>query len=73
MTSPKISADKGASNATASKQNTVEPSNGSAAGTSTADTGVVPVLDEIREAGPYGVFSWMKVFRFANLMIKQGC
>ncbi|XP_055638498.1 uncharacterized protein LOC129776719 [Toxorhynchites rutilus septentrionalis] len=70
MTSPKITADKSASNASVSKQDSAEGSNGNAPGTSTIS---VPVVESIREAVPNGFFSWLKVFRFANLMIKQGC
>uniref|UniRef100_A0A182QWE4 Uncharacterized protein n=1 Tax=Anopheles farauti TaxID=69004 RepID=A0A182QWE4_9DIPT len=85
MTSPKISADKTTdSNANTPKHqpsstgpdggSTEAPADGSGAGGSAAVQAVVAAtVQSIRERGFYGCFSWLKVFRFANLMIKQGC
>uniref|UniRef100_A0A182NEC3 Uncharacterized protein n=1 Tax=Anopheles dirus TaxID=7168 RepID=A0A182NEC3_9DIPT len=83
MTSPKISADKTTdSNATTPKHqpggngadgSSEAPTDGSAAGGSGVQAVVAATVQSIRERGFYGCFSWLKVFRFANLMIKQGC
>ncbi|EAT44159.1 AAEL004470-PA [Aedes aegypti] len=71
MTSPKITADK--TNANASQDATEAASNGNAAAGSSADSVAAASAENSPGTGPYGVFSWLKVFRFANLMIKQGC
>lgn len=73
MTSPKISADKANANASSAvKQDVSEASNGNATAGTSADS-VASSAESTPGIGPSGVFSWLKVFRFANLMIKQGC
>uniref|UniRef100_A0AAG5CXT3 Uncharacterized protein n=1 Tax=Anopheles atroparvus TaxID=41427 RepID=A0AAG5CXT3_ANOAO len=83
MTSPKISADKSSdSNANTPKHQPQSGPSGNeapAVETSNAEGGpgvqavVAATVQSIRERGFYGCFSLLKVFRFANLMIKQGC
>uniref|UniRef100_A0A4Y0BLQ9 Uncharacterized protein n=1 Tax=Anopheles funestus TaxID=62324 RepID=A0A4Y0BLQ9_ANOFN len=86
MTSPKISADKTTdSNAATPKHqqggaggndtstDTSPSSVDGAGGGSGVQAVVSATVQSIRERGFYGCFSWLKVFRFANLMIKQGC
>lgn len=77
MTSPKISADKANANASSpsNKQDVAEVSNGNAAAPGSSVDGVAAAAnaENATATAPYGVFSWLKVFRFANLMIKQGC
>lgn len=74
MTSPKITADKTNANA---PQDATEVSNGNAAAAGSSADSVAAAAASAESSpgttGPYGVFSWLKVFRFANLMIKQGC
>uniref|UniRef100_A0A1S4H291 Uncharacterized protein n=4 Tax=gambiae species complex TaxID=44542 RepID=A0A1S4H291_ANOGA len=84
MTSPKISADKTTdSNAATPKHQGQQgqsneasadpPADGAAGGGAAVQAVVAATVQSIRERGFYGCFSWLKVFRFANLMIKQGC
>lgn len=85
MTSPKISADKSAESnantpkhqaqsvATANEATAVETSNVEGGPGSSVQAAVAATVQSIRERGFYGCFTWLKVFRFANLMIKQGC
>uniref|UniRef100_A0A182P952 KIF-binding protein n=1 Tax=Anopheles epiroticus TaxID=199890 RepID=A0A182P952_9DIPT len=83
MTSPKISADKTTdSNAATPKHQEAQsneasaqnpPSDGSPATGAAVQAVVAATVQSIRERGFAACFSWLKVFRFANLMIKQGC
>lgn len=73
MTSPKITAEnKTTANAAtaAAAAAATEVSNGAVAGTSAP----VATDNAAQNDGPAaGLFSWLKIFRLANLMIKQGC
>lgn len=74
MTSPKITAENKttANAATAAAATPTDVSNGAVAGTSAP---VATAADNVAQnEGPAaGLFSWLKIFRLANLMIKQGC
>uniref|UniRef100_A0A1Q3G4Z9 Uncharacterized protein n=1 Tax=Culex tarsalis TaxID=7177 RepID=A0A1Q3G4Z9_CULTA len=72
MTSPKISAENKATPAATAAVTATEVSNGAVAAGTSAQVATA-TGDATPNDGPAGLFSWLKIFRFANLMIKQGC